>query len=135
LLKRRLKGGIWEWPKSIFKIAKLLYSVIHPLQAHPLFGFPFAIFLAAHRHLFLICFSLKKIPNAGLEKSVPPVLIRSPRRRGIFSRIICNFFFVPKFSRVARFILMQHTKTGKNVPNDHKIYIPNGRKTYLISTK
>jgi hypothetical protein len=25
-------------------------------------------------------------------------------------------------SRVARFFLVQHTKTGKNVPNNHKIY-------------
>jgi hypothetical protein len=25
-------------------------------------------------------------------------------------------------SRVARFFLVQHTKTGKNIPNNHKIY-------------
>jgi hypothetical protein len=29
-------------------------------------------------------------------------------------------FSVP--GRVARIFLMQHTKTGKNIPNDHKIY-------------
>jgi hypothetical protein len=27
-----------------------------------------------------------------------------------------------KLTRVARFILVQHTKTGKNIPNNHKIY-------------
>jgi hypothetical protein len=34
----------------------------------------------------------------------------------------CNFqaSFIP--SRVARFFLAQHTKTGKNIPNDYKIY-------------
>jgi hypothetical protein len=25
-------------------------------------------------------------------------------------------------TRVARFFVVQHTKTGKNLPNDHKIY-------------
>jgi hypothetical protein len=28
----------------------------------------------------------------------------------------------PTKTRVARFILMQHTKTGKNIPNDHILY-------------
>jgi hypothetical protein len=30
-------------------------------------------------------------------------------------------------SRVARFFLVQHTRTGKNTPNDQKIY-PKGHK-------
>jgi hypothetical protein len=31
-------------------------------------------------------------------------------------------------SRVARFFLVLHTKTGGNIPNYNKIYLPNGRK-------
>jgi hypothetical protein len=36
--------------------------------------------------------------------------------------------------RVARFSLLQHTKTGKNKPNDHKIY-PNGHKIDQMAVK
>jgi hypothetical protein len=42
--------------------------------------------------------------------------------------------------RVARFFLVQHTKTGENIPNDHKIYqmainISNGRKIHQMDIK
>jgi hypothetical protein len=41
--------------------------------------------------------------------------------------------FVQHSTRVARFFLVQHTKTGENIPNNHKItkwpqHIPNGPK-------
>jgi hypothetical protein len=43
-------------------------------------------------------------------------------------------------SMVARFSLVQHTKTGKNIPNKHKHNkwpqnIPNGRKTDQMDVK
>jgi hypothetical protein len=36
---------------------------------------------------------------------------------------------------VARFFLVQNTKTGKNIPNDHKIHIPNGHKIFPMAVK
>jgi hypothetical protein len=32
--------------------------------------------------------------------------------------------------RIARFFLVQNAKTGKNIPNKHKICIPNVHKIY-----
>jgi hypothetical protein len=37
--------------------------------------------------------------------------------------------------RVARFFLVQDTKTGKNIPNDHKIYLPNAHKIFPMAVK
>jgi hypothetical protein len=37
-------------------------------------------------------------------------------------------------SRVARFFLGQHTKTGKNIPNNHKIY-KKATKVYQMAVK
>jgi hypothetical protein len=41
----------------------------------------------------------------------------------------------PAKTKVARFFSLQHTKTGENIPNEHKIYqkalkIPYGHKIY-----
>jgi hypothetical protein len=36
-------------------------------------------------------------------------------------------------ARVARFFLTQFTKMVKNMPNGHKIYLHNGRKTFDMS--
>jgi hypothetical protein len=36
--------------------------------------------------------------------------------------------------RIARFFLVQHTKTGKNIPNNHK-NIPNVYKIYEMAVK
>jgi hypothetical protein len=36
---------------------------------------------------------------------------------------------------VARFFLAQSTKTGKNLPNERKIYIPNGHEALKIVVK
>jgi hypothetical protein len=51
----------------------------------------------------------------------------------------CTFFFAGTFSQlmnmVARFFMAQCTQTGKNIPNDHKICIPNGNKIYQITVK
>jgi hypothetical protein len=43
-------------------------------------------------------------------------------------------------TRVARFFLVKHTKTGENIPDDHKIYqmaikIPNGGKIDQMAIK
>jgi hypothetical protein len=35
---------------------------------------------------------------------------------------IAEWHSVPLMTRVARFFWVQHTKTGKNIPNDHKIF-------------
>jgi hypothetical protein len=36
---------------------------------------------------------------------------------------------------VARFFLVQSTKTGKNLPNDSKIYIPSGHEAFKMVVK
>jgi hypothetical protein len=38
-------------------------------------------------------------------------------------------------NRVARFFLLNITQTGKNVPNEHKIFVPNGHKISQMSVK
>jgi hypothetical protein len=35
--------------------------------------------------------------------------------------------------RVARFLMVQHTKTGTNIPNNHTYNIPNGHKIYQMA--
>jgi hypothetical protein len=36
-------------------------------------------------------------------------------------------------TRVARFVCAKHTKTGKNIPNDQKMYLMGGHKIYQLA--
>jgi hypothetical protein len=46
-----------------------------------------------------------------------------------------NMFTVPLSSGLQDFFLVQHTKTGKYIPNRHKIHIPNNHKVYQMIVK
>jgi hypothetical protein len=39
------------------------------------------------------------------------------------------------YTRVARFFLVQTYQIGENIPNDHKLHIPNGHKLYQMALK
>jgi hypothetical protein len=51
-----------------------------------------------------------------------------------------NISMLGVVGRVARFFLLKHTKTGNNIPNDHKIYqiaikLPRGSKIFQMTTE
>jgi hypothetical protein len=76
---------------------------------------------AAERRLEAAADDLHQADPAGVDVMKPFRLIL------LFYLIsfVANTFpdlTIPRRTRVARFFLVQHTKTGENIPNDHKIY-------------
>jgi hypothetical protein len=83
-------------------------------------------------------FSLYNIPKRGKIYQMDGNFIKQPQNIppssvAILSKIYPNCLLVCKcpyhLARVARFFWVQHTKTGKNIPNDHKIYQMDGNFT------
>jgi hypothetical protein len=79
--------------------------------------------------------SISEFGNLHIEEQVSDMSVIEKK---IFPK--CAFQVEPNSGRVAWFLLVQHTKTGKNIPNNHKMATkytkwlqnkPNGHKIYI----
>jgi hypothetical protein len=80
-------------------------------------------------------------PSSDYVTHIPSVGFATTRSNGMASKEIqassafCVKRYHPIPHRVARIFSVQHTKTGKNIPNDHQMGIKHSIWQYIKSTK